>query len=103
MLQRYIGNKNVLLEAIIKSVRQLSEPGDMICDAFSGSAAVSVGLKRMGYRVAANDINLLSWVYGIAYLMNSELPEINLYALLGRRDRTCGALTAASGKEAWEI
>src|SRR6266516_3092618 len=91
MLQRYIGNKNVLIDAILDSVGRLAKPGEIVCDAFSGSVAVSVALKRNGYRVAANDINLLSWVYAVAYLKNSKLPCVDMPLLRGSGRRRKGS------------
>jgi adenine-specific DNA methylase len=97
MLQRYLGNKNVLIEPIIKIISDLAEPGDLICDAFSGSLAVSIALKKNGYRVAANDVNLLSWIYGTAYLLNSNLPKVVLDELFdGFEDRR---ISGATGKK----
>ena len=78
MLQRYLGNKSFLVDHILKIVDGLARPGDLICDPFAGSLAVSMALRRGGYRVASNDINMLSWVYGTAYLTNSRIPTIPL-------------------------
>jgi adenine-specific DNA methylase len=98
MLQRYLGNKNVLIDPIIKIVSNLAEPGDLICDAFSGSLAVSIALKKNGYRVAANDVNLLSWIYGTAYLLNSNFPKVALEELFdGFEDKQTDALNPKSG------
>lgn len=90
MLQRYLGNKTSLTSEIVRLVSELCPLGSHVCDAFAGSLAVSVALRRAGYRVSSNDINLLSWIYGVTYLANRELPEINLVDLMGtskvRRD-----------------
>src|SRR5205823_886496 len=64
MLNRYIGNKNVIIDEILGVVGTHARPGSLVCDAFSGSLAVSLALKREGYRVAANDINRFSAIYG---------------------------------------
>ena len=76
MLQRYLGNKTVLLDAILKLVSDRAPEGSLVCDAFSGSVAVSAALKRAGYQVATNDVNLLSWVYATAFVGQSTWPEI---------------------------
>ncbi|WP_321810976.1 DNA adenine methylase [Burkholderia sp. BCC1985] len=90
MLQRYLGNKTSLTGEIVRLVSELCPLGSHVCDAFAGSLAVSVALRRSGYRVSSNDINLLSWVYGVTYLANTGLPEINFADLIGsgkvRRD-----------------
>ncbi len=85
MLNRYLGNKTVLLDDILSSVGQTAKPGDLICDVFSGSLAVSLALKRAGYRVAANDINLFSAVLGRAFLLNHRIPSAPLEDLLPPR------------------
>jgi adenine-specific DNA methylase len=82
VLNRYLGNKTVLLDDILRSVGEAAEPGDLVCDVFSGSLAVSLALKRAGYRVAANDINLFSAVLGRAFLLNHEIPTTSLEELV---------------------
>jgi adenine-specific DNA-methyltransferase len=84
MLQRYLGNKSFLADHILKIVDRLARPGDLVCDPFAGSLAVSMALRRSGYRVASNDINILSWVYGTAYLLNSGIPPIPIEKIVPR-------------------
>ncbi|WP_250489889.1 DNA adenine methylase [Caballeronia sp. INML2] len=88
MLQRYLGNKSFLADEIVKLVNNIAQPGDHVCDAFSGSLAVSVALRRAGFRVSSNDINILSWTYGRAYLSNTSLPDISVSDLLRRSKRS---------------
>ncbi len=82
MLNRYIGNKSVIMPEILDVVGGRAAPGSLVCDAFSGSLAVSLALKRAGYRVAANDINLFSAIYGQAFLTNSAIPIVDFDAVL---------------------
>lgn len=84
ILARYIGNKGDLLGPILEEVGKRASPGDLVCDIFSGTLAVSLELKRQGYRVASNDINLLSAVFGRAYLTSSSVPVVDLATLLPR-------------------
>jgi adenine-specific DNA-methyltransferase len=84
MLNRYIGNKKELLSPIMKVVTGLADADDLVCDIFSGTLAVSVELKRLGFRVATNDINLFSYHYANALLSHSRLPEIYLDELVPR-------------------
>lgn len=98
MLQRYIGNKNALIEELLEVIGTLARPGDLVCDAFSGSVAVSVALKSAGYRVATNDINLFSWVFATAYLHNSDLPALKMSALLGRHTAKTSSHRASKGR-----
>jgi adenine-specific DNA methylase len=86
MLTRYLGNKTELLPAILSAVDRHARPGALVCDAFAGTLAVSLALKRRGFRVAANDINLLSAVYGRAYLLPSEIPAVALADLVDDAD-----------------
>lgn len=83
MISRYLGNKSVILDEILQAVGEHAEPGDLVCDVFSGSLSVSYGLKRSGYRVAANDVNLFSSVLGRAFILNNRIPPVPLAALLG--------------------
>lgn len=83
MLQRYLGNKSTLNADIVRIIQELAPAGAHICDAFAGSISVGAALKRNGYRVSSNDVNILSWIYGIAYLGGSSLPEIDLDAIVG--------------------
>lgn len=78
MLARYLGSKRSIMEPLLGEVARLCPPGGHVVDAFSGSLAVSLGLKRAGYRVTANDINLFSAVLAEAYLLHDELPIVSL-------------------------
>lgn len=74
LIQRYLGNKSVLVPDIVDVVRKFAAPGDLIFDAFSGSLAVSAALRAAGYRVACNDINHFSWSFARAFFSSSDLP-----------------------------
>jgi adenine-specific DNA-methyltransferase len=78
MLNRYIGNKNVILPSLMDTISKHAKPGDLVCDAFSGSVAVSFELKKKGYRVACNDVNLFSHFYGKHLIEQCTLPDLNL-------------------------
>jgi len=78
MIQRFLGKKTKLLNPIINIVKDYCSPGDLVCDIFSGSLSVSLELKKHGYRVASNDINLFSAVIGDAFLVNNEIPEVEV-------------------------
>lgn len=85
MLARYIGSKQAILDPLLLAIGNHCVPGSHVVDAFSGSLAVSLALKRAGYRVTANDVNLFSAVLGDAYLLPSEPPNPDARALLGER------------------
>jgi adenine-specific DNA-methyltransferase len=97
MINRYLGNKTVLLDEILEAIGEAAEPGDLVCDAFSGSLAVSLALKRAGYRVAANDINLFSSVIGRAFITNSSIPTFALGELVASRSVAAGLIAEAEG------
>jgi adenine-specific DNA-methyltransferase len=73
LLNRYLGNKSDLIIPLTALVGEYCQPGDAVFDAFSGSLAVSMAFKRCGYRVSANDLNLLSWTFAQAYLVPGDL------------------------------
>lgn len=78
MLARYLGNKHAIMAPLLQTVAEYCNPGDHVVDIFSGSLAVSMGLKRAGYRVTANDINLFSSTIAEAYLVPTEPPVVRL-------------------------
>lgn len=108
MLQRYLGNKSSLTTEIIEIIGRVAPPGSRICDAFAGSLAVSFALKKAGYIVSANDINLLSWVYGTAFLSASTLPDISVTDMFGKRAAEVRAAgyetlaTSGTGPSKWD-
>ena len=81
MIQRYLGNKNSIIEPILSEINNLCNPSDWICDIFSGTLSVSMALKRNGYKVIANDINKFSYSFGVSYLINNSIPEIDFNSL----------------------
>lgn len=81
MIQRYLGNKNSIIEPILKEVGSICNQGDWVCDIFSGTLSVSMALKRSGYKVIANDINKFSYSFGVSYLKNNSIPDFNFNAL----------------------
>jgi adenine-specific DNA methylase len=81
VIQRYLGNKNSIIESILKEVRSVCNQGDWVCDIFSGTLSVSMALKRNGYRVISNDINKFSYSFGVSYLVNNNIPPINFDSL----------------------
>lgn len=78
MIQRYLGNKNSIADNILREVGSFCQPGDTVCDIFSGTISMSMALKRSGYRVISNDINIFSYHYANCYLRNNTIPDFNL-------------------------
>lgn len=88
MIQRYLGNKGKVIGPLLEVFGQHAEPGDHVVDLFSGSLAVSMAMKSAGYRVSANDANLLSYVIGAAFLVPSTVPDADVSLLPAQhRDR----------------
>lgn len=81
MIQRYLGNKNSIIEPILEEVGLVCNHGDWVCDIFSGTLSVSMALKRNGYRVISNDINKFSYSFGISFLKNNSIPIFNFNLL----------------------
>src|SRR4051794_6339105 len=90
MLNRFIGNKKPILQPLLHEIEQLATPDDLVCDIFSGTLAVSLALKSRGFRVASNDINLFSYVYGRAFLTNSDVPAPDVSFLTGSHPSNTG-------------
>ena len=82
MIQRYLGNKNSIADHILREVGRFCQPGDIVCDIFSGTISMSMALKRSGYRVVSNDISIFSYHYANCYLRNNTIPAFDL-GLLG--------------------
>lgn len=74
LIQRYLGNKSPIVDDIVRVIKQIAAPGDLIFDAFSGTLAVSAALRDAGFRIACNDINHFSWVYATAFFTGSKQP-----------------------------
>lgn len=87
MICRYLGNKQSILDRLMGVVGAHCALGDHVVDIFSGSLSVSLALKRAGYRVTSNDINLLSAIIGEAYLTPTAPPAVKLTDLARGRTR----------------
>lgn len=83
MLQRYLGNKQSILPAITRVVSNFAGENEVVCDAFSGTLSVTMAFKGAGFRVASNDANFFSYVYGQALLIPSNLPTLDARKLVG--------------------
>jgi len=81
MIQRYLGNKNSIAENIINEINRLCNPGDIVCDIFSGTISMSMALKSHGYQVISNDISYFSYHFANCYLRNNTIPSFDLSIL----------------------
>lgn len=71
---RYIGSKSRLLPALIRAAGELLPPGGVIADLMCGTAAVSEGLRRAGYRVIASDLMTFATQHATARLLLDAPP-----------------------------
>lgn len=62
----------------MEKINHYADKEDLVCDIFSGSVAVAFELKKQGYRVACNDINLFSYFYGKHLIEQCSIPAIQL-------------------------
>jgi len=69
---------------VAAAISECASDTDLVCDAFSGTLAVTLALKSAGYRVASNDTNYFAHVYGQAYLLPSSLPKVDAKAVIGK-------------------
>ena len=70
MIQRYLGNKNSIAEPILQEIERFCNPGDIVCDIFSGTVSMSMALKAHGFRVISNDISLFNIAFGSLILIS---------------------------------
>ena len=70
-----------MTENILHEVDRFCDPGDIVCDIFSGTISMSMALKKHGYRVISNDINEFSYHFANSYLRNNSIPEFDLKQL----------------------
>jgi adenine-specific DNA-methyltransferase len=75
LIQRYLGNKSPIIDSIVELTSGVARPGDLVCDAFSGSLAVTAGLRSAGFAVVPNDINHFSWTLAKAYFSQPQLSH----------------------------
>ena len=70
----YIGSKHSLLSFIQEVVENLNieNKNTVICDVFSGTAAVGKHFKKLGYSVISNDIQHFSYVTAKVFVENNK-------------------------------
>lgn len=74
-MEKYLGNKRVLLDDIYNFCLQNSPDAKSIYDAFSGTTNVARMFQKKGFSVFANDINRFSYVLGQTYLCLPKYPD----------------------------
>ncbi|MGQ0553250.1 MAG: DNA adenine methylase [Planctomycetota bacterium] len=71
---KYLGSKRLLLTRIIEVIRRLG-PVESVLDLFSGTSRVGHGLKRAGFRVISNDVNLYAATLARCYV-EADLDDV---------------------------
>lgn len=104
----YIGSKLSLLNFITDSIRKVaSESANTFADVFSGTGAVGVFFKQLGFSVIANDVQFYSYVLNRHYIGNHrelkfsglrKLIDFNAVNVAARRELVCKYLMQLSGK-----
>jgi adenine-specific DNA-methyltransferase len=87
-MDKYIGNKRVLLPAIFAFASEHCSDSTSLCDIFAGTTNVGRFFRNRGYQVISNDINRFSFVLGMTYLGLRTYPQfsrLRLSALPTRR------------------
>lgn len=72
---RYIGAKTRLLDQVIRRVSALVPNGGHVCDLMCGTGAVSLALRRNGYRVTAVDLMTYSYHHARVALLFTQPPS----------------------------
>jgi len=76
-MEKYLGNKTVLLPLIGSFLRDRVPEATSISDLFAGTTNVSRYFRRQGLAVATGDLNRFSYVLARAYLGSSSWPTMD--------------------------
>jgi adenine-specific DNA-methyltransferase len=75
MSYRYIGNKTRLIPHLLSAIRDNLPRGGTVADPMCGTASVSEGLRRAGYRVIASDLMTYSVHHARVRLLLDSDPK----------------------------
>ena len=73
----YQGSKSAIIDFIMNGIEEFVNPGDTVCDIFSGSGAVSAALSEK-FNVIANDVEPYSSTLNKAILIDSSVDQKNI-------------------------
>ncbi len=82
-MEKYLGNKRGLLDAIYAFVSARCGTATSLCDVFAGTTNVGRYFRRRGYDIVSNDINRFSYVLGGAYLATQRYPTFEGITVAG--------------------
>jgi adenine-specific DNA-methyltransferase len=76
-MEKYLGNKRVLLKCIHDFVKKNCVDSKSICDIFSGTTNTGRFFNNKGYQVFSNDINRFSYIIGRCYFGFNTYPTFS--------------------------
>ncbi|RTE85595.1 MULTISPECIES: DNA adenine methylase [Gammaproteobacteria] len=71
---RYIGSKSKIIDVLLKKIGDIVPEGAHVADLMTGTATVSMELRKLGYKVTANDLMTYSYHHAVSGLKFSKLP-----------------------------
>ncbi len=74
MGHRYIGSKSKIVDVVISKIKSLVPPESTITDLMCGTATVSIGLRKEGFSVIANDLMTYSYHHAVTGLKLHQRP-----------------------------
>lgn len=77
-MDKYIGNKKVIVDGIESFLNKKGIKNGMFIDAFAGTTNVSQYFKQKGYSIICNDINEFSYAFGKVYVENNSFPNFKM-------------------------
>lgn len=79
-MDKYIGNKKVIVEGIEAFLKKKKVKNGLFIDAFAGTTNVSQYFKQKGFGIVCNDVNDFSYIFGKVYIENNTFPQfLNLF------------------------
>jgi len=71
---RYIGSKSKILDVVLKKIGDIVPEGSHITDLMTGTATVAIELRKLNYKVTANDLMTYSYHHAVSGLKFSRAP-----------------------------
>lgn len=75
MGHRYIGSKSKIVDIVISKIKSLVPEGSVVTDLMCGTATVSIGLRKEGFSVIANDLMTYSYHHAVTGLKLYKYPD----------------------------
>ena len=75
MGHRYIGSKSKIINVVLKKIESIVPKNSHIVDLMTGTATVAIELRKLGYKVTANDLMTYSYHHAIIGLKYSREPS----------------------------